>query len=105
MTKFSDWFKQFLIDQTAIAEQNDRFLGIDTTDRVGYDAPLDERFRRGVNVMVEIQYMATNGNWTTVMVVQNIGININNAMAQVSKMYPGKRVRAIEQGRLIDIIS
>lgn len=54
---------------------------------------------------VEIQYQTRTGNWTTVMVVQNLAPNIANAMGSVARANPGCRVRAVDRaGRVVDIL-
>ncbi|MGQ3673567.1 hypothetical protein ACT6QG_14355 [Xanthobacter sp. TB0136] len=54
---------------------------------------------------VEIQYQNRTGNWTTVMVVQNLSANILIAMTSTARANPGCRVRAVDrQGRVVDIL-
>ncbi len=54
---------------------------------------------------VEIQYQNKTGNWTTVMVVQNLAPNILIAMKSTAQANPGCRVRAVDrQGRVVDIL-
>lgn len=49
---------------------------------------------------------ATSGTWTTVQVVEQQTLNIQNAMTQTKRQYANCRVRAIDQqtGRVFDII-
>lgn len=54
---------------------------------------------------VQIQYENRTGNWTTVMVVQNLSPNIANAMKATARSNPGSRVRAIDRNRrVVDIL-
>ena len=54
---------------------------------------------------VQVQYQNKTGNWTTVMVVQNLSPNILNAMQSVARVNPGCRVRAVDSaGRVVDIL-
>lgn len=54
---------------------------------------------------VQIQRQRNTGEWTTVMVVQNLAPNITNAMKATARSNPGSRVRAIDgNGRVVDIL-
>ena len=54
---------------------------------------------------VAIQYQDAMGNWITPVTVPNQAPVILNGMNSVALLYPGKRVRAVDQdGRLIDIL-
>lgn len=54
---------------------------------------------------VQVQYRDRAGNWTTVMVVQNLPANILTAMQSVSRANPGCRVRAVDRGgRVVDML-
>lgn len=54
---------------------------------------------------IQVQYQNKTGNWTTVMVVQNLSVNILIAMKSVAQSNPGSRVRAVDQaGRVVDIL-
>lgn len=54
---------------------------------------------------VSIQYQNATGNWTTVMVVQNLAPNIRIAMDQTARNHAGCRVRAVDgAGRVVDIL-
>lgn len=52
----------------------------------------------------EIQLQDDSGNWRTFNVTRNIPMNIINGMRQLSRQYPGKRIRAVSNGRLVDIL-
>lgn len=55
--------------------------------------------------MVNIEFQNNTGVWVTSMRVENIAIEITNAMRQVASMYPGTRVRAVDDyGRVVDIL-
>jgi hypothetical protein len=52
-----------------------------------------------------IEYQDLLGNWITVVTVPNQPPLILNGMKGVAVLYPGKRVRAVDQdGKLIDIL-
>jgi hypothetical protein len=52
-----------------------------------------------------IEYQDPLGNWMTVVTVPNQPPLILNGMRSVAVLYPGKRVRAVDQdGKLIDIL-
>ena len=52
-----------------------------------------------------IEYQDPLGNWITVMTVPNQPPLILSGMKSVAVLYPGKRVRAVDQdGKLIDIL-
>ncbi|MFG1347508.1 hypothetical protein V5F59_21660 [Xanthobacter autotrophicus DSM 431] len=54
---------------------------------------------------VSIQYQSRTGNWTTVMVVQNLSPNIAIGMQSAARANPGCRVRAVDSaGRVVDIL-
>ncbi|MGQ3675816.1 hypothetical protein ACT6QH_10010 [Xanthobacter sp. TB0139] len=54
---------------------------------------------------VQVQYLNKTGNWTTVMMVQNLTPNIQVAMQQTARNHPGCRVRAVDMsGRVVDIL-
>lgn len=54
---------------------------------------------------VEIQYQNQTGNWSTVLVVQNLSPNILNAMKSTAQSHPDCRVRAVDRnGRVVDIL-
>ena len=54
---------------------------------------------------VAIEYQDPLGNWITVATVPNQPPLILNGMKSIAALYPGKRVRAVDQdGRLIDIL-
>ena len=54
---------------------------------------------------VAIQYQDALGNWITSMTVPNEPAVILNGMKSVAVLYPGKRVRAVDQdGKLVDIL-
>jgi hypothetical protein len=54
---------------------------------------------------VAIQYQDAMGNWITSVTVPNQPALILNGMKSVGVLYPGKRVRAVDQdGKLIDIL-
>lgn len=54
---------------------------------------------------VSIQYQNKTGNWTTVMMVENLPPNIANGMQSVARANPGCRVRAVDAaGRLVDML-
>lgn len=55
--------------------------------------------------MINIEFQNNTGVWVTSMRVENLGIEITNAMRQVAAMYPGSRVRAVDEyGRVVDIL-
>ncbi|WP_323034090.1 hypothetical protein [Pararhodobacter sp.] len=59
----------------------------------------------GVTEQIQVQYQNKTGNWTTVMVVQNLSANILIAMQSVARTHPDSRVRAIDQaGRVVDLL-
>lgn len=59
----------------------------------------------GTMDQVNIQYQSRTGNWTTVMVVQNLGPNIAIALRSTAQANPGCRVRAVDAGgRVVDIL-
>jgi hypothetical protein len=52
-----------------------------------------------------IEYQDALGNWITAVTVPNQPPVIVNGMKSVAVLYPGKRVRAVDQdGKLIDIL-
>jgi hypothetical protein len=52
-----------------------------------------------------IEYQDPLGNWITVATVPSQPPLILNGMKSVAVLYPGKRVRAVDQdGKLIDIL-
>jgi len=52
-----------------------------------------------------IEYQDPLGNWMTVVTIPNQPALILNGMKSVAVLYPGKRVRAVDQdGKLIDIL-
>jgi hypothetical protein len=52
-----------------------------------------------------IEYQDQLGNWITVITLPNLPPVILSGMKSVAILYPGKRVRAVDQdGRLIDIL-
>jgi hypothetical protein len=52
-----------------------------------------------------IEYQDATGKWITVITLPNQPPLILNGMKSVALLYPGKRVRAVDQdGRLIDIL-
>jgi hypothetical protein len=54
---------------------------------------------------IAIQYQDPLGNWITVVTVPSQPPLILNGMKSVAILYPGKRVRAVDQdGKLIDIL-
>ena len=54
---------------------------------------------------VAIQYQDALGNWIISMTVPNEPPVILSGMKSVALLYPGKRVRAVDQdGKLIDIL-
>lgn len=54
---------------------------------------------------VQIQYQTRTGNWTTVMVVQNLSPNIALALQQTARAHAGSRVRAVDaSGRVVDML-
>ncbi|MFS8036343.1 hypothetical protein ACI7BZ_05125 [Xanthobacter sp. AM11] len=54
---------------------------------------------------VQVQYLSRTGNWTTVMVVQNLSPNIAIALQQVARGHPGCRVRAVDgANRVVDML-
>jgi hypothetical protein len=54
---------------------------------------------------IAIQYQYALGNWITSGTVPNEPPVVLNGMKSVAVLYPGKRVRAVDQdGRLIDIL-
>jgi len=54
---------------------------------------------------VTIQYQDALGNWITSMTVPNEPPVILSGMRSVAVLFPGKRVRAVDQdGKLIDIL-
>lgn len=64
------------------------------------------------NAEIQILQMSPDGqtaigNWSTVQIVEQQTLNIQNAMNQPQRQYPNCRVRAIDQasGRVLDILS
>ena len=54
---------------------------------------------------IVIQYQDVLGNWITSITVPNEPPVILSGMKGVAVLYPGKRVRAVDQdGKLIDIL-
>ena len=54
---------------------------------------------------IAIQYQDVLGNWITSVTVPNEPPVILSGMKSVAVLYPGKRVRAVDQdGKLIDIL-
>ena len=54
---------------------------------------------------IAIQYQDALGNWITAVTVPNQSPLILSGMRSVAVLYPGKRVRAVDQdGKLIDIL-
>ncbi len=54
---------------------------------------------------IQVQYQNKTGNWTTVMVVQNLSANILIAMKSVARTHPESRVRAVDRsGRVVDLL-
>jgi hypothetical protein len=54
---------------------------------------------------IVIQYQDVLGNWITSITVPNEPPVILSGMKSVAVLYPGKRVRAVDQdGKLIDIL-
>jgi hypothetical protein len=52
-----------------------------------------------------IQYQDALGNWITAVTIPNQPPLVLNGMKGVAVLYPGKRVRAVDQdGKLIDIL-
>ena len=52
-----------------------------------------------------IVYQDALGNWITAVTVPNQSALILSGMKSVAVLYPGKRVRAVDQdGKLIDIL-
>ena len=52
-----------------------------------------------------IEYQDQLGNWITAVTVPNQSALILSGMKSVAVLYPGKRVRAVDQdGKLIDIL-
>ena len=52
-----------------------------------------------------IEYQDPLGNWMTVVTVPNQPPLILSGMKSVAVLYPGKRVRAVDQdGKLIDML-
>jgi len=52
----------------------------------------------------EIQLQDDTGNWRTFHVTQNNPPLILTGMNQLSNQFPGKRVRAVSNGRIVDIL-
>ena len=54
--------------------------------------------------MLKIQVQMNSGIWQTVSSVINNSVYIDSSMKSISKLYPGKRLRAIdENSRIVDI--
>jgi hypothetical protein len=54
---------------------------------------------------IAIQYQDPLGNWIAAVTVPNQPALILSGMKSVAVLYPGKRVRAVDQdGKLIDIL-
>jgi hypothetical protein len=54
---------------------------------------------------VAIQYQDAMGNWITSVTVPNQPPVILNGMKSVAVLFPGKRIRAVDQGgKLIDML-
>lgn len=59
----------------------------------------------GVDALdVELQIQDDFGNWRTLQVTRNISALIIAGMRQLASQFPGKRVRAISNGRIVDIL-
>lgn len=53
---------------------------------------------------VRIQYRTRTGDWTTIMVVQNLPPNISIALDQAARQHGDARVRAVDPaGRVLDM--
>lgn len=53
---------------------------------------------------VELQVQDTTGNWRTMHVTRNIPPMILSGMEQIADQFPGQRVRAVSNGRIVDIL-
>lgn len=54
---------------------------------------------------VSIRYQDRAGNWTTVMMVQNLAPNIAIALRSTARSHPARRVRAVDAaGRVVDML-
>ncbi|WP_234050433.1 MULTISPECIES: hypothetical protein [unclassified Xanthobacter] len=54
---------------------------------------------------VQVQFQNKTGNWSTVIVTQNLPADILNAMKSVAQANPGCRVRAVDSvDRVVDIL-
>lgn len=53
---------------------------------------------------VELQVQDTTGNWRTCHVTRNIPPMILSGMEQIADQFPGQRVRAVCNGRIVDIL-
>jgi hypothetical protein len=57
----------------------------------------------GLNDQVEVQLQDESGNWRTMAVTVNISAIIRTRMEEVQRQFPGARVRAYRDGRLLDM--
>lgn len=53
---------------------------------------------------VELQVQDITGNWRTMHVTRNISPMILSGMEQIAEQFPGQRVRAVCNGRIVDIL-
>ncbi|WP_454918264.1 hypothetical protein [Xanthobacter sediminis] len=59
----------------------------------------------GALEQVQIQYQSKTGNWTTVMMVQNLPENIAAGLRSAARANSGCRVRAVDsRGRVVDLL-
>jgi hypothetical protein len=45
-----------------------------------------------------------SGNWRTFHVTQNVSAMVNSGMQQLSRQYPDHRIRAVNNGRIVDML-
>ncbi len=62
-------------------------------------------FNGGLNVPINIQVMQS-GNWITITSCPDETPVIQSEMAKAATLYPGSRIRAVDDGgRLVDILT
>lgn len=68
-----------------------------------YSVPVSNQIQTQ-NELIEIQLLDHSGNWRTFHVTQNVSAMVNAGMQQLSRQYPDHRIRAVNNGRIVDML-
>jgi len=68
-----------------------------------YSVPISNQVQTQTE-LIEIQLLDQTGNWRTFHVTQNVSAMVNSGMQQLSRQYPGHRIRAVNNGRIVDML-